>query len=152
MQGVSSAKVSSRLSAVCHKEQGKMEREWNTKPPDNFTGTCLVTMKVGNRRWVTEGWADKDQAGELKMMPGAIAWMPKPTHCAKEPKGWLSHYRGDDFPEQEDWYLVSTMHEPPNNNIPYTVQQLWFNAKKEVFGGSDNFIAWMPLPKPFTGI
>lgn len=128
-----------------------MLNKWRTDPPELFEGSCLVTMKVGDRRWVTIGWAERDDNGELKMMQGAIAWMPKPLHCDKEPKGWLSQYRGDEFPLQEDWYLVSTMHEPPNDHLPYTVQQLWFNAKKQVFGGNDNFIAWMPLPEPYKG-
>jgi hypothetical protein len=123
---------------------------WITKAPDNFTGTCLVTMKVGDRRWVTEGWADKKENGELVMTPGAIAWMPMPEHAAKNPAGWLSHYRGDDFPKTEDWYLVSTMHEIRHyGDLPYGVEKLWFDSKKEVFGGNDNFIAWMSLPKPF---
>ena len=123
---------------------------WITNPPDNFTGLCMVTMLVCNRRWVTLGWADKDLNGELLMPKGAIAWTLMPEHCAKEPAGWLSCYRGDDFPEKEDWYLVSTVHATPYDNR-YSVQKLWFNAKKQVFGGSDNFLAWMPLPKPFKG-
>lgn len=124
---------------------------WKTTPPDNFTGMCLVTMTVKNRRWVTEGWADKDANGKLLMPPGAFAWMELPKHCAYDKTGWLSHYKGNDFPTLEDWYLVSTVHAQPNNNLPYAVKKLWFNSKKQTFGGDDNFFAWMPLPKPFEG-
>jgi hypothetical protein len=107
-------------------------------------------MQVGDRRWVTEGWAGKGICLGLEMMEGAIAWMEMPEHCTKNPTGWLSQYRGDEYPP-EDWYLVSTMHEHPNENIPYLVRKLRFNANKEIFGGTE-YIAWMPLPQPFTGV
>jgi hypothetical protein len=126
-----------------------MNSKWKTEAPENFTGTCLITMQVKNRIWVTLGWADRNDSGELVMVKGAVAWMPLPEHASKNPEGWLSQYRGDFFPSGEDWYLVSMMHDAPNNHLPYMVNKLWFNSKTLQFGGSDNFIAWMPLPKPY---
>lgn len=127
-----------------------MTNKWKTEAPGIFLGKCLVTMADGDRRWVTEGWAGKDIVPNQFMMKGAIAWTEIPEHCAKNSKGWLSQYRGDELPEVGDRYLVALMKEY-DTNIPDRVCILWFNPQKQQFGGSESYIAWMPLPNPFMG-
>lgn len=121
-----------------------MKNKWRTTAPDNFTGLCLVTIDINGNRSVSEGWADIC-GNKLKMSPSAIAWMPKPSHCDKDATGWLSEYRGDELPKKDGWYMVSRENK-------FFAEKLFFNTKKQTFGGQEDFLAWMPLPQPYQGL
>jgi len=118
--------------------------KWRTEPPlGGEHMRCLLTCKTDTGiRYVTIGWA-----GYGEMMRGAVAWAPLPEHIAKCPDGWMSQYRGDDSPSESGLYLVSLM----KGNRPAPVQLLWYNHKKDTFGGSHDYVGWMPEPKPFNG-
>lgn len=122
-----------------------IKEKWNTEPSKEYMKRCLCTfVNDMKERWVGIGWTS-----EGEMMQGAIAWMEIPEHASKNPEGWFSQYRGDEFPK-EGRYLVSMMHEF-NHDLPYGVHIQYFNPTKETFGGSTAFIAWRQLPKEYNG-
>lgn len=124
-----------------------MTERWSTKLPEQHIPRCLITIQPRGQgpdtRIVTYGWV-----GDGKIIDCGVAWMPEPEHVARDQRGWLSEYRGDDLPRKDDWYLVC--HE--RMMLP---KMVWYNAKKSSFGGGNSkygeVIAWRPLPKPYMG-
>ena len=90
-------------------------------------------------RYVIEGWA-----GFGEMRPGAIAWAEYPNF-EKSKEGWMSEYMGDEKPTQNGLYLVALI---DGNTIKFPPRILWYDCKKDTFGGADG-IAWMDVPKPY---
>ena len=100
---------------------------------------CLVTKENKYGRYVIEGWA-----GFGEMSYGAIAWAEYPDF-SKSNEGWMSEYAGDEKPTQNGLYLVGFM---DGNTIKFPPRILWYDCKKDTFGGADG-IAWMDVPKPY---
>lgn len=70
--------------------------------------------------------------------PTVVSWAPVPEHICNNPKGWKSHYRGDDLPKKSGWYIVCT-------DKSKIVSHAYFDVKVQRFLGNPDVVAYMPI-------
>ncbi len=115
-----------------------MKLKWSTKPPEFPAKACLVTKQyIDGTRCVEEGWA-----GFGEISKGAIAWAAYPNFQDSK-EGWKSEYMGDELPEKDGRYIATK-----EKRIPRICR---YNSQKSLFGGDSAVIAWMDIPKPYSG-
>ena len=85
---------------------------------------------------------------------GTIAYMPLPENITKAPELWKSEYRGDDPPKRRGSYIVQLQGILPHNRNWLNIHELYYAVKSSKWLAVPmgwEVIAWMKLPKPYTG-
>ena len=81
-----------------------------------------------------------------------IAYMPLPENIIDNPGIWKSEYVGDEFPENDGWYIVQLQTRPEKHYNKLEVDILYFDAKRYKWLAVPEgweVIGWMNrLPEP----
>lgn len=113
--------------------------KWMTEQPSKVIQHCLITwQREDGTRFVTlNAICPNENRHRL------IAYMPI-THFLDDKTAWKSQFIGDEEPSVNGRYLCCK--EKSKSIFLY-----WYDANKCTFGGADDMIAYMPVPKPYAG-